>query len=254
MSQPQRVLITAAASGIGRAIAGAFHAAGAQVFICDIDTDALTRVRDELPGVHTAECDMAQPEAIAGMIQAGAEALGALDVLVNNAGISGPTEPAEDLPLTKWEQVVQINLNGTFHTTQLAIPHLKQSAAGVIINMSSAAGRFGYPNRSPYCATKWGLIGLTKTLAMELGEHDIRVNAIAPGAVEGERIHHVLEGRAEQAHETLAQATDDALAKQSLKRFVEPADIGALAVFLASDAAKSISGQVLPIDGDLQSN
>ncbi|HET7314694.1 SDR family oxidoreductase [Salinisphaera sp.] len=254
MNQPQRVLITAAASGIGHAIAEAFHAAGAQVFICDIDMEALARVRDELPGVHIAECDMSQPEAIAGMIQAGTEALGGLDVLVNNAGISGPTLAAEDLPLEQWEQVVQINLNGTFYTTQRAIPHLKQSAAGVIINMSSAAGRFGYPNRSPYCATKWGLLGLTKTLAMELGEYDIRVNAIAPGAVKGERIHHVLEGRAEQAHETLEQATEDALAKQSLKHFVDPANIGALAVFLASDAAQSISGQILPIDGDLQSN
>jgi NAD(P)-dependent dehydrogenase (short-subunit alcohol dehydrogenase family) len=139
-----------------------------------------------------------------------------------------------------WEAVLRVNLTGTFTVTQHAIPLLKQSSAGVVLVMSSLAGRFGYPNRSPYSTTKWGLIGFTKTLSRELGEFGIRVNAILPGAVEGPRIEQVLSGRA-------------ALGNQSIKRFVDPADIAALAVFLASDAGRSISGQLIPIDGDSQS-
>lgn len=152
-----------------------------------------------------------------------------------------------------WEAVLRVNLTGTFTVTQMAIPYLKQSAAGSILVMSSLAGRFGYPNRSPYSTTKWGLIGFTKTLSRELGEFGIRVNAILPGAVEGPRLHQVFEGRASATGRSVAQEEAAALANQSIKRFVDPADIAALAVFLASDAARSISGQMLPIDGDSQS-
>ena len=142
---------------------------------------------------------------------------------------------------------------GTFTVTQAAIAHLKQSAAGSIIVMSSLAGRFGYPNRSPYATTKWGLIGFTKTLSRELGEFGIRVNAILPGAVAGPRLQQVFEARAAVSGRSVAQEEAAALANQSIKRFVDPADIAALAVFLASEAGRSISGQMLPIDGDSQS-
>jgi enoyl-ACP reductase-like protein len=139
-----------------------------------------------------------------------------------------------------------------FNVTRLSIPYLKQSGSGVIIIMSSLAGRFGYPDRSPYATTKWGLIGLTKTLSIELGEADIRVNAILPGAVEGPRLQHVFEGRASASGKSIAEVTKEALANQSIKRFVDPRDIAALAMFLASDSARSISGQMIPIDGDSQ--
>ena len=248
----QRVLVTAGASGIGQEIVRAFAAQGAKVFVCDIDGAGLDSLAKEIPGLATKVCDMSKRADIEAMFAFGVNALGGLDVLINNVGISGPTAPVEEMDPDKWEQVIQINLNGTFNVTRLAIPHLKKSSAGVIIIMSSVAGRFGYPNRSPYSTTKWGLIGFTKTLSRELGEFNIRANAILPGAVEGPRIDRVLEGRAKLSGKPVDEERKSALAIQSMQRFVDPKDIAALAVFLASDAGKSISGQMLPIDNDAQ--
>jgi len=246
----QKVLITAAASGIGLEIARAFSSAGGKVFITDINTQALEAVKKEMPGLMTKACDNSKRADIEAMVLAAVEALGGLDVLVNNAGISGPTAPVEDIDPDKWEAVMAVDLTGTFNVTRLAIPHLKKSAAGSILIMSSLGGRFGYPNRSPYCVAKWGLIGFAKTLAIELGDHNIRANAIAPGAVGGQRIENVLAGRAKAEGESVDEERASMLGIQSLKRFVDPKDIAALCVFLASDAGKSISGQVIPIDND----
>jgi NAD(P)-dependent dehydrogenase (short-subunit alcohol dehydrogenase family) len=248
----QRVLVTAGASGIGREIARAFAANGATVFVCDIDVEGLAILAKEIAGVATAVCDISKRADIERMIGAAISAMGGLDVLVNNAGIAGPTAPVEYTDPDDWEKVVHINLNGTFNVTRLAIPHLKKSAAGVIINMSSFAGRLGYPNRCAYSTTKWGIIGFTKTLAMELGEFNIRANAILPGPVEGPRIQKVFEGRAKLSGKSVEEEIDAAKSMQSLHRLVDPRDVAALAVFLASDAAKSISGQMLPIDNDAQ--
>src|SRR5262245_36750989 len=247
----QRVLITAGAAGIGREIARAFAASGASVFVCDIDTAALEQLRREVPGVRTSTCDIGSRPDIERMMDAGVAALGGLDVLVNNAGIAGPTAPVDAYNPAEWDRVVTVNLTGTFDVTRLGIPHLKKSAAGVIINMASVAGRFGYANRSAYSATKWGIVGLTKTLAIELGEFGIRVNAILPGAVAGARIERVFEARSQATGQSLEQVKAAAMANQSIKRLVDPRDIAALAVFLASDSAKSISGQLLPIDNDM---
>ena len=252
-SKDKRVLVTAGAGGIGRAITEAFVADGASVFVCDIDETALLHMQAQLPGVRTAVCDIADRVAVSKMVADAATALGGLDVLVNNAGIAGPTASVADMDTDAWEAVLRVNLTGTFTVTQQAIPLLKQSSASVVLVMSSLAGRFGYPNRSPYSTTKWGLIGFTKTLSRELGEFGIRVNAILPGAVEGPRIEHVLTGRASASGRSVEQEKAGALATQSIKRFVDPADIAALAVFLASDAGRSISGQLIPIDGDSQS-
>jgi NAD(P)-dependent dehydrogenase (short-subunit alcohol dehydrogenase family) len=246
----QRVLVTAGAGGIGREIARAFAANGATVFVCDINAKGLDALKGEVPGLTTGVCDVSKRDAIERMVRDAAAALGGLDVLVNNAGISGPTQPVEEFDQDKWEAVLQINLTGTFNVTRLAIPYLKKSAAGSIIIMSSLGGRYGYPNRAAYCVTKTGLIGFAKTLAIELGPFNIRANAIAPGAVEGSRINRVIQGRAVASHESFEDAQKEAMAVQSLKQFVDPKDIAALAVFLASDAGKSISGQVLPIDND----
>jgi NAD(P)-dependent dehydrogenase (short-subunit alcohol dehydrogenase family) len=248
----QRVLITAGAAGIGREFARAFAGQGAKVFVCDIDETALAEIAQEIPGLVTARCDMANRAEIERMVPAAASALGGLDVLINNAGIAGPTLPVDRMPPAEWDKVVAVNLTAMFDVCRLAIPHLKQSPAGSIINMTSIAGRHGFPNRVPYAATKWGVIGLTKTLAMELGEWGIRANAIAPGAVAGERIARVFEGRAQVSGRPLAEVTAEAMAAQSIKGFVDPKDIAALAVFLASDAGKAISGQVIPIDNDRQ--
>jgi NAD(P)-dependent dehydrogenase (short-subunit alcohol dehydrogenase family) len=244
----QKVLITAAASGIGLEIARAFSAAGAKVFITDINTQALEAAKKEMPGVLTKVCDNSKRADIEAMVPAAVEALGGLDVLVNNAGISGPTAPVEEIDPDKWEAVMAVDLTGTFNVTRLAIPHLKKSAAGSIIVMSSLGGRFGYPNRSPYNVAKAGLIGFARTLAIELGDHGIRANAIAPGAVGGQRMENVLQGRAKAEGKSVEEERASMLSIQSLKQFVDPKDIASLCVFLTSDAGKSISGQVIPID------
>ncbi|MDE3109395.1 MAG: SDR family oxidoreductase [Acidobacteriota bacterium] len=248
----QRVLVTAGASGIGREIVRAFAASGAAVFVCDIDAKALNVLAGEIASLKFGICDVSKRTDIERMVAECTRALGGLDVLVNNAGIAGPTAPVENMDPDEWEKVMQVDLTGTFNVTRLSIPHLKQSQAGVIINMSSVAGRFGYANRSPYCTAKWGLIGFTKTLSIELGEYGIRANAILPGAVDGPRIQRVFEGRAKVRGKTMEQIKKEAMSVQSLKRLVDPRDVAALAVFLASDAAKSISGQMIPIDNDMQ--
>jgi NAD(P)-dependent dehydrogenase (short-subunit alcohol dehydrogenase family) len=246
----QRVLITAGAAGIGREFARAFAAQGAKIFVCDIDDANLAALAKEIPGLTAQRCDMGQRADIERMVPEAVAALGGLDVLINNAGIAGLTLPVEDYPPDDWDKVLSINLTSMFDTTRLAIPHLKQSKAGVIINMTSIAGRFGFENRSPYAATKWAVIGFTKTLSMELGAWGIRANAIAPGAVDGDRIVRVFQGRAQLTGKSVAEVKAEGLALQSIKDLVDPKDIAQLALFLASPAAKSISGQVIPIDND----
>jgi NAD(P)-dependent dehydrogenase (short-subunit alcohol dehydrogenase family) len=247
----QKVLITAGASGIGREMARSFAAAGARVAVIDVDAASLAALGRELPGLVTEVCDLADLVQIETAVPRCLAALDGLDVLINNAGIAGSTAPVENYDPAEWERVMRVNLGGTFNVTRLAIPHLKHSRAGCIINMSSAAGRFGYPQRSAYSASKWGIVGFTKTLAMELGEYGIRANAILPGPVAGERMERVLAGRAANSGRSVEEERASGLRNQSLKYFTEAREIAALALFLASDAARSISGQALPIDGDM---
>jgi NAD(P)-dependent dehydrogenase (short-subunit alcohol dehydrogenase family) len=245
-----KILVTAGAGGIGLAIARAFAANGAQVYVVDIDVPALAALAKESHNIQCSPCDLSNRGEIERMVPEAVRKLGGLDVLVNNAGIGGPTAPVEETDPDAWEAVMGINLNCTFNVTRLAIPHLKKSNSASIINMSSAAGRFGYANRSAYSTSKWGLIGFTKTLAMELGGYGIRVNAILPAAVAGPRMERVLAGRAQISGRTLEQERAATMAMQSIKTFVEPTDVANLAVFLASAAGKAISGQMLPIDND----
>ena len=247
---PQRVLVTGGAGGIGLAIARAFAIAGARVHIADPDEPAVAAVTADVTAITGSVCDITDPGSVAAMFDDLTQALGGLDVLVNNAGIAGPTAPVDAFDPDAWDRVVAVNLTGTFAVTRRAIPLLKASPAGSIIVMSSLAGRFGYPNRVAYSTTKWGLVGFTKTLALELGPFGITANSLHPGGVEGERVRRVLSGRAEISGATVAQETERALDNQSIRRFVDPADIAALAVFLAGPHGRSISGQVLPIDGD----
>jgi NAD(P)-dependent dehydrogenase (short-subunit alcohol dehydrogenase family) len=251
MSNGRRVIVTAAAGGIGLAIAKAFATDGDRVHICDINSQALQLVT-EAEAITASVCDVSDRASVEAFVAEAADTLGGIDVLVNNAGISGPTAPVEQMDPGQWEAVLGVNLTGTFNITRCAIPHLKMSKSGVILVMSSVGGRFGYPNRAPYAVTKRGLIALTETLALELGGDGIRVNAVAPGAVAGERIERVLQGRADASGRPLADVTAEALAIQSLKHFVDPKDIAELALFLASDAAKSITGQTIPIDNGSQ--
>jgi len=250
----QRVLVTGGGNGIGREIVRAFAANRAKVFVCDNDAVALECLAREIPGLASKVCNLSSRADIGRMVASSVDALGGLDVLVNNVGIAGPTGPVEEVDPDEWDKVVKVNLTAAFDVTRLAIPHLKRSPAGVIINMSSVAGRLGWANRSPYCTTKWGLIGFTKTLAIELGGFGIRANAILPGAVDGPRVQAVLESRARALGRPVEEVMRVSMAGQSIKTLVDPRDVAALAVFLASDSGKSISGQMLPIDGDSSSS
>lgn len=248
----KRVLVTAAGAGIGKGIARAFHRNGASVHICDIDAERLSQARAEMPDIGTTVADVADPAQVERLFQEADEHLGGLDVLVNNAGIAGETGPVEELDPGEWEQTIAVNLNSQFYCARQAIPRLKRNDAGFIVNISSSAGLFGYPLRAPYAASKWAIIGLTKTLAMELGEHGIRVNAICPGPVEGPRIDNVIRSRAEEEGVPFEAMRDRYLRHNSLHTFFTPDDIAAMALFLCSDAGRKITGQALAVDGQTE--
>lgn len=249
----QRVLITAGAGGIGRAIAEAFAADGARVHVADIADDAVAEPVASSASVTGSVTDVSDPTAVDALFDDVRRELGGLDVLVNNAGIGGPTRPAHELPFEDWRAVVDVKLHGTFLVTQRAIPLLRESGAGSIITMSSLAGRFGYPNRIAYAATKWALVGFAKTLATELGEFGVTSNTIHPGAVARERIDRVLAGRADATGRPLDDIKTEALANQSIKQFIDAADVAALVLFLTGPHGRTISGQMIPIDGDSKS-
>ena len=249
MSEARRVVVTAGGGGIGLIIAQAFVAAGDRVHVCDVNADAVERVTRDNPAITGTVCDIADRAAVERFVAEAVDALGGIDVLVNNAGIAGPTTSVENLDPDEWDTVLAVNLTGPFNVTRLAIPHLKKSDAGVVIMMSSVGGRFGYANRSTYATTKRALIALAETLALELGDHGIRVNTIAPGAVSGPRMDGVLRARAAATGRDLNDVLTDALGIQAIKRFADPRDIAELALFLAGEHATTITGQTFAIDG-----
>ena len=244
-----RVLVTAAGAGIGRGIAAAFVEHGARVHICDIDADRLVETKADLPGVGTTVADVSMPDQVDWLFTEVNARLGGLDVLVNNAGIAGPTGPTEDLEPEDWDRTIAVNLNSQFYCARRAIPLLKAAGGGLIVNISSSAGLHGYPLRAPYAASKWAIIGFTKTLAMELGEFGIRANAICPGPVAGPRIEGVIRSRADEEDVPYAAMRDRYLRHNSLHTFFTPEDIAGMALFLCSDAGRKISGQALAVDG-----
>lgn len=247
-----RVLVTAGASGIGRAIVEAFTGAGWKVHLCDVDQGALDRVRGELPTVTTSVCDVSDEAAVDAMFADVACELGGLDALINNAGIAGPTGAVEDLDPAAWRRCIDVDLTGQFLCARRAVPMLKASGEGSIVNMSSAAGRHGYAFRTPYAAAKWGVIGFTQSLAKELGPHGIRVNAILPGIVEGPRIEGVIRARAKQLGMSYAEMEKQYLEKVSLRRMVTGQDVAAMVLFVCSPAARNISGQSLGVCGNVE--
>ncbi|TLP67911.1 SDR family oxidoreductase [Parasedimentitalea maritima] len=240
-----RVLITAGASGIGRAMGEGFAAAGYEVWVTDVNEAGL----GELPTDWITHRANAASEEDMRAVFAAIAAAGGVDVLCANAGVAGPTAKVEDVELADWQACVSVNLEGAFLAAKYAAPLMKAAGKGAIVVTSSTAGQYGYPNRAPYSAAKWAVIGLTKTLAMELGPHGIRANVICPGAVEGPRIEGVLEREAAAKGMTRDEVYQGYASGTSMGRFVEAGDIANMAVFLASDAARLVSGQVIAVDG-----
>ncbi|WP_299358882.1 SDR family oxidoreductase [uncultured Paracoccus sp.] len=241
-----RVIVTAGANGIGRAIVEAFLAEGATVATCDIDPAGL----DTLPAsVMRQQVDVADADALRAFVGAAIDHLGGLDCLVNNAGIAGPTAPVEDVGLDQWNATLAICLTSQFVTTGAAIGALRHSANPSIVNLSSVAGRLGFRLRTPYAAAKWGVIGLTKSLALELGGDGIRVNAILPGLVAGDRQRRVMEARAQSRGMTLAEVETEAFSHTAIRDYVTPQQIADQILFLASPRGRTISGQAVSVCG-----
>ncbi|MGQ0676257.1 MAG: SDR family oxidoreductase [Rhodospirillales bacterium] len=249
----QRAVITAGASGIGRAIAETLIAAGARAHICDVDQAALDAARKALPGLGATKADVAEPADIDRLFAEAEKHLGGLDAVIANAGIAGPTARIEEIEPKDWNRTIAINLTGQYLTVRRAVPMLRRAGGGSVVLMSSAAGRFGYPLRSPYAASKWASVGLAETLAMELGEHKIRVNAICPGVVAGPRIDAVIAAKAKARGVGFAAMRESYLGLASLHTMVTAEDIAAMVLFLLSDAGARISGQALSVDGNLES-
>ena len=248
----QRAVVTAGAQGIGLAITEALLQQGAEVHICDVDRAALDKTKAKYPQVHISHTDVGNEAQVLAMFSEIQARWGQLDILVNNAGIAGPTAAIEDTVLQEWQQTLDVNLTGAFLCTRSAVPLIKKAKGGSIVNISSAAGRHGFPLRSPYSATKFGVIGLTQTWAMELGPSGIRVNAILPGIVEGPRQDRVLGAKAQAFGISLEAMRQRALERVSLRRMVTAQDIAAQIVFICSPAGANISGQSLSVDGNVE--
>jgi NAD(P)-dependent dehydrogenase (short-subunit alcohol dehydrogenase family) len=248
-----RVLVTAGGAGIGAAIARAFHGAGARVHVCDIDRAAIDRLTREVPGITGSMADASIPGDVDLVFDDVQGTLGGLDVLVSNAGIAGPTGPVEGIDAAGWTRTIEVNLNSQYYFARRAVPMLKKSDSNpVLIAMGSVAGRLGYPLRTPYAATKWAIVGLAKSLAIELGPHGVRANAILPGTVEGERMHSVISARAASLGTSIEAVRDEYLKKISLRRMVTADDVAAMALFLCSPAARNVTGQAISVDGNLE--
>jgi len=242
-----RVAITAAASGIGLAVARAFAAQGDDVHVCDVNTEAVAAAAAE--GLVATQVDVADLAALDRWIDGVLDRLGGLDVLVNNAGIAGPTALVEDVAAEQWEHCLAVGLTSHYRTCARVIPAMKAARSGSIVNISSTAGQVGLGMRAPYTAAKWAVIGLTKTLAIELGPYGVRANAICPGSVDGERMRSVIEREAAARGASSEEVTLEYVGGQSIARWVQPDEIADMCVFLASDAARMVSGQAIAVDG-----
>ena len=244
-----RVVVTAGAAGIGRAIARTFAEHGAKVHICDVDERAL---RELDPTITQTRADVSKVQDVERLFEDAKRVLGGLDVLVNNAGIAGPTAKVEDIRPEDWDRCIAVDLNGMFYCTRRAMPLIKAAGGGSIINLSSIAGRFGFPMRTPYAAAKWAVVGFTQSLAAEAGPDRVRVNCIQPGIVEGERVERIVAAKAEQ----LGVSPEEILARMvegvSLKTTVSAQDVANTALFLASDAGRHISGQAISVCGGVR--
>ena len=245
----QRVVVTAGASGIGRAMVDAFLDAGARVHVADLPGHG-----GDLPdGVGFTGGDVSEPADVDRLFDDVVASLGSVDVLCNNVGIAGPTGPVEELGVEGWDETMAVNVRSMFLCCRRAVPLMKEAGGGVILNTSSTAGVVGFPLRAPYAASKWAVVGLGATLAMELGEFGIRTNTLCPGSVGGDRMDRMIAAEAAETGVEAQEIRRKYADQVSMRTFVEGRDIAAMAVFLASPAARYVNGQVIAVDGGLES-
>lgn len=247
-----RVFISAGASGIGRAIAELLIASGARVHVTDVAEAALADFRAAHPDHAASLADVSDETRMAEVFAEIATDWGGLDALVNNAGIAGPTGGVEEISVADWRRTIDVDLTGQFICAHHAVPMLKAAGGGAIVNISSAAGRFGYAYRTPYSAAKWGIIGFTQSLAKELGPDGIRVNAILPGIMEGQRMENVIAARAAQVGVSHEEMKQEYLSKVSMRRMTPPGDVAGMVAFLISDFGRNVSGQSIGVDGNVE--
>lgn len=251
--QGRRCLITAAASGLGLEMANAFDQAGAKVAVCDLSAENLERIRAEHPEWLVYQADVSHEAEVEWMLNQVDARFGGLDVLVNNAGIAGPTAPIESITAAQWQLTMDVNLMGMFFCTRAAVKRLRAAGGGALVNLASSAGKYGFPFRSPYAASKWGVVGFTKSMAIELGPDGITANAILPGLVGGARLDAVITARAAQGNRTFDEQKALMFERVPMPGCVEAADIASTAVFLASSEARHITGESISVDAGLLS-
>lgn len=247
-----RVLINAAGGGAGRVIAQTFLEAGADVMACDIESGGLDGLAKAFPKVQARVGDAASESDVAEVFSQMDRAFGGLDVLVNNVGIAGPTAAVEDISLDDWNRCLTVNLTSHFLFARAAASRMKAQRSGLIVNISSGSAKVGLPMRLPYVVSKGAVLSLTQNLARELGPFGVRANAILPGAIRGERIERVVRAKAEALNIPAEQYQRDLLRYISLRTMVEPDDIAAMIVFLASPSGARISGQMIGVDGNIE--
>jgi NAD(P)-dependent dehydrogenase (short-subunit alcohol dehydrogenase family) len=247
-----RAIVTAGAAGIGREIASVLVERGARVHVGDVDHDGLTKLRASLP-VSVTRCDVGFPQDVDRLFDEAISHLGGLTVLINNAGIAGPTALPDAISIEDWDRVIRTNVSGMFYCVRRAVPLLRQSGGGTIVNISSAAiRRGGFPHRLPYAVSKTAILGLTQTLAMDLGPDNIRVHTVLPGPVLGARMDAVLATMAKEAGESPEQVYEKVVASTSMRTAVTANDVAQTVAFLCSDAARHLSGQEISVCGNFE--
>ena len=248
----RRVVITGGGSGIGRVMTEAFLTLDDQVAVCDYDQTCVRHLKAAYPQCLSYCADVCDEDAISEFFANVEEVFGGVDILVSNAGTGGPAGGIETLTYEDWRACISVNLDGAFLSCRWAAQRMKEQKSGLILLISSTSGLFGVPYRSPYVSAKWALIGLMKTLAIELGPANVRVNAICPGAVEGERMERVLSIESDATGRSIADIRQQYTDGVSLRRFIAPQDIAAMALYLASEAGRNISGQAISVDGNTE--
>ena len=253
----KKIIISAGASGIGWSAAKLFLNRGATVYLCDIDKKLLNKTKKHPQNnkkLFSYECDASNENQVSAFFKKVSKKTKKIDALINNVGIAGPTGSLEKLKSKDWENTLHVDVNSHFYFTKSAIPLIKKSKNGSIINISSTAGILGFPLRSPYAASKWAIIGITKTLAMELGKYNIRVNAVCPGSIKGERMKRVIRDKAKFTKVSSKKIEKDFISMSSMKKWILEEDIGKMCAFLISEDSSKVSGQVISVDGHTERN